>query len=265
MTKGVRWLIGGLSSGLVLLVGLFFLVFGGFWTVLGTASEAFDGRTVTGTVTRTNVAPPADAPGRTSTAGGGIGSHYDSDDYSGASGVTVRYLPVDRHGSTLTEVTSWAPWTGVGPPHVGDQVPVSYLYLDPGSPTGAGGNTDPGAPGELGRGFQEGGRMMFGIAIGLVLLSILGFLGTGIWASKAPPAPPRPAVAAWPAPAAPYPGQPYPGQGFPPQAYPGQAYPGQGPPGQPGVGQGPPGQPGVGQGHNRPPQANPGQGGPASF
>lgn len=260
MTKGVRWLIGGLFSGVVLLVGLFFLVFGGFWTVLGTASEAFDGRTVTGTVTRTDVAPPATALGLPSTAGGDDGSYHGSDDYSGARGVTVRYKPVDRHGKTLAEVTSWAPWTGGSSPSVGDQVPVSYLYLDPGSPTGAGGNMDPGLSGELGRGFQEGGRTMFGIALGLVLLSILGFLGTGIWASKAPPAPPRPAAAAWPAPAAPYPGQPYPGQGYPPQANPGQPYPGQAYPGQ-----APPGQPGAGQRPDHPPQANPGPGGPAAF
>jgi hypothetical protein len=244
MSKGIRWLIGGLISGLLLVAGLFLVVFGGIWSLVGTATELLEGQTVTGTVVEVGVLGAGGAPDGT-----------DSDVPSSAEdGVMVRYVPVDRDGTSLPEVTAWAPWTGSGTPKVGDQVPVGYAYFEPAAPLEAGDTTMIDTADTLGEGVGTGGRTVLYLGIGLVIASVIGFIGTGVWASKAP--------SAAPATAGPVPGGAFPPQAYSPPGYPGQAYPPQGYPGQPSPGPYPgqqppgpyPGQPPQGPYPGQPPQ-----------
>jgi hypothetical protein len=242
MTKGVRWLIGGLSSGVLLAMGMFLTFFGGIWFTVGSAAQVFDGRTVTGTVVTVDVP----SPGAGSGTGGGLGSSTPDPTATGGAqvlpagrGVTVRYVPIDSHGTALPEVTAWSSWSGATVPQTGQQVPVSYLYFDPSAPLESGG-TGMEAVGKIGSGFRSGGSGILTAGLVLLGLAVAGFITTAIWASRGPSAAPRPVASGPPG----YPQPGYPGStGYSPGPYPpgyGHGYPGQQHPQQPHVPQGRP-------------------------
>lgn len=182
MTKGMRWLVGGLVSGVFLLAALPFALFGALALVTSDAiDESLDVGTVTGTVEEVMDSEYSDS---------GSGDSYT---------VLVRYTPEDEVGRPLDEEEGYADWAGDSAPDVGRQTPVHYYYSSVDDPLEAGSQT---YTYEItGEGPKHVSWVLLGIAGGLFGVGVLGLILTAVIAAQAPAslsAPPAPPTQYWP-------------------------------------------------------------------